>query len=260
MLARTGLRQCLAAAFVALGIIGPAACHAQTPQPGLHPLNEPCVSCHLAGADTTASDAEKLIASQEQLCGRCHASALQMGHPSGFTPPPGKIIPTGYPLDWKGEFTCSTCHKVHGSSPDKLRGAARGRSICFDCHRRAFFSNMRDGGASVVQSAHKSTPDTIKWQGVDSLSIQCMECHNTEINVPRQLVHQSLQGHSIGHDYANAERYGGYRPAAWLPKKILLPSGMVGCVSCHEGYTKNHGQIVNTNNGISLCYQCHEGK
>lgn len=249
----------LHATFAALVIFGSVACYAQTLQPSLHPLNEPCISCHLAGTNTTASNAERLVASQEQLCGRCHTDTLQLSHPSGFVPP-GKAIPAGYPLDWKGELTCSTCHKVHSNSPDKLRNAARGRNMCLDCHKKSFFNNMRDGGVSVVQSIHKIAPDTIKWQGVDFYSIQCMECHNNEssTNSASQLsTQQDLHTHSIGHDYANAERYGGYRPVAWLPKKILLPSGMVGCVSCHEGYTKNHGQIVNINNGVSLCYQCH---
>ncbi|TAN50389.1 MAG: hypothetical protein EPN21_09090, partial [Methylococcaceae bacterium] len=131
-LTQNGLQQCLAAAFAALAVFGSSACYAQTPQPGLHPLNEPCISCHLAGIDTTAANAEKLVASQEQLCGRCHDNTMQMSHPSGFAPAPGKTIPAAYPLDWKGELTCSTCHKVHSDAPDKLRNAARRRYMCFD--------------------------------------------------------------------------------------------------------------------------------
>ena len=120
----------------------------------MHPLGSACENCHLGGDRTTPDTASMLLTSQEQLYGQCHPDALQLSHPSGFAPPPGYTIPASYPLDWKGDLTCSTCHEVHGDLPGKLRGTARGRDFCIACHGQAFFDNMPDGGASLVQSGH----------------------------------------------------------------------------------------------------------
>lgn len=250
------------AAFAALAVLGFGAwLYAQESRPGLHPLNESCGSCHLAGIDTAANNAAMLIASQEQLCGRCHANALKMSHPSGFTPPSGKIIPPVYPLDWKGDLTCSTCHEVHSDLPGKLRGTATGRDMCLACHDRAFFDNMRDGGTSVMQLGHLGIPNSQNWQNLDPYSIQCMECHANrgDVNVDsNQILRHGSQNHPIGRSYAAAERYGGYRPAFLLPKKIPLPNGMVSCISCHEGYARNHGKVIASGNTTSLCFECHD--
>ena len=235
--------------------------YAQIFQPRLHPLDSGCESCHLAGADTTPDNAAMLIASQEQLCSKCHPNSLQLSHPSGFTPPPGKTIPASYPLDWKGDLTCSTCHEVHGDLPGKLRGTARARDMCLACHDQAFFDNMRDSGVSVVQSGHLGALNAQNWQTLDPYSIQCLECHGNsgDVNVdPNQILRHGSLNHPIGRSYAAAVRYGGYRPAIMLSKKILLPNGMVGCVSCHEGYSKTHGKVVTTNTGTSLCFECHD--
>ena len=250
------------AAFAALAVLGFGAwLYAQEPQLALHPFNESCGGCHLAGIDTVAGNAAMLIASQEQLCGRCHANTLQMSHPSGFTPPHGRTISADYPLDWKGDLTCSTCHEVHSDLPAKLRGTATGRDMCLACHDQAFFDNMRDGGTSVMQLGHLGISNLQNWQDIDHYSIQCMECHANrgDVNIDsNQILRHGSQNHPIGRRYAAAERYGGYKPASLLPKKILLPDGMVSCVSCHEGYTKNHGKVVATNSGVSLCFECHD--
>lgn len=250
------------AAFAALAVLGfGARLYAQMSQPSLHPLNESCESCHLQGADTTASNASMLIASQEKLCARCHAKTMQMSHPSGFAPRPGKAIPAGYPLDWKGDLTCSTCHKVHSNLPGKLRGTAIRRDMCLACHEQSFFDNMRDGGVSMMQSGHlRGAPNTQSWQTMDPYSLQCMECHadRGDIDIDsNQILHHGSQNHPIGRNYKAAARFGGYQPASMLPKNILLPNGLVSCVSCHEVYTKDHGKVVTTNSGVSLCHECH---
>lgn len=250
------------AALATLAVLGfGARLYAQMSSSSLHPLNESCGGCHLAGTDTTASNAKTLVASQEQLCAQCHANALQLSHPSGFTPPPGKIIPAVYPLDWKGDITCSTCHEVHSDLPGKLRGTATGRDMCIACHDQSFFDKMRDGGVSMLQSGHLlGTPNSQNWQNMDPYSLQCMECHgeNGDVDIDSsQIMRHGSQNHPIGRSYAAAARSGSYKPELLLSKKILLPNGMVSCVSCHEGYTKNHGKVVISNRGSSLCFECH---
>lgn len=250
------------AAFAATAVLGFATLlYAMVSKPSLHPLNESCAGCHMAGADTTTANASMLTASQEQLCGQCHANALKMSHPSGFTPPPGYTFPSDYPRDWKGDLTCSTCHEVHSDLPGKLRGTATGRDMCIACHGQAFFDNMRDGGASLMLSGHLGIPNAQNWQSLDPYSIQCMECHSNRGDVmvdSNMIVRHGSQNHPVGSSYAEAERYGGYKPASRLPKRIQLPNGMVSCVSCHETFTKNHGKVITTGNTTTLCFECHD--
>lgn len=251
----------IAVLFAVMAVLGSGSwLYAMVSKPNVHPLNGDCAGCHMAGADTTAANASMLISSQEQLCGDCHANALKMSHPSGFAPPPGMVIPPTYPLDWKGDLTCSTCHEVHSDLPGKMRGVLLGRELCMSCHDQAFFNNMRDGGESLV-SGHLGIPNSQNWQSLDPYSVQCMECHAIRGDVavdPNFVVRHGSQNHPVGKKYAEAESYGGYRPASMLSKKINLPNGMVSCVSCHETFTKNHGKVITTSNITTLCFECHD--
>ncbi len=229
-----------------------------------HPIGVACSTCHVAGADTHAENAHILVAAQEALCGRCHADAVRVSHPSGFRP--NRALPASYPVDWKGDLTCSTCHEVHGDTPGMLRGSKRGRPLCQSCHDKAFFDGMRDQGISLVQSGHLNLNMRQIMQELDAFSINCMGCHGqygddnaVTIDTRRIITHTSTSlNHPIGRSYDNARRFGGYRPQAMLSKKILLPNGRLSCVSCHEGYSKEHGRLVVSQPGTSLCLQCHD--
>ncbi len=215
----------------------------------------------MAGTDTTAANAAMLISSQEKLCGGCHANALKMSHPSGFTPPPGKAIPADYPLDWKGDLTCSTCHEVHSDLPGKMRGLLLGSQLCMTCHGQAFFDKMRDRGESLMLSGHLGMRNSQNWKNLDPYSVQCMECHISRGDVlvdPNMIVRHGPQNHPIGRNYAAAERFGGFKPVSMLSKKIQLPNGMVSCVSCHESFTRNHGKLITSGNITTLCFECHD--
>lgn len=250
------------AAFAVSAALGFAALlYAMVSNPGQHPLDEACAGCHMADVETTTGNASMLIASQEQLCGQCHANALKMSHPSGLTPPLSYIFPADYPRDWKGDLTCSTCHEVHSDLPGKLRGTLAGRDMCLACHGQAFFDAMRDGGESVMLSGHLGIADSQNWQTLDSYSVQCMECHSNRGDVqvdPNSVVRHGSQNHPVGRNYAEAELSGSYTPAAELPKTIQLPNGMVSCVSCHETFTKDHGKVITSGITKSLCFECHD--
>ena len=251
-------------AALLLGSGAPA--HARAAPQHLRPAA--CESCHLAGAGTAPDHAPALTASQEQLCGQCHPDSLQLGHPSGFVPSPGQKVAPAYPLDRQGSFTCSTCHEIHGGPHGKLRGTMRGREMCMACHDREFFERMADGGASLMPYGHLGVPDTRHWQGLDRYSIRCMECHADRgdqnhgedpiVLASNQILRHGSLNHSIGHNYAEAATFGGYRDIGSLSKKILLPNGMVSCVSCHQAYSKSHGELVTTLARSSLCFECHE--
>jgi predicted CXXCH cytochrome family protein len=224
-----------------------------------------CATCHLGGTEVNAAQAKKLVAAQEQLCVKCHQSAVKMSHPSGFAPQ--RALPAEYPLDWKGDLTCSTCHESHGSTAGLLRGTKRGKSFCLDCHEASFFSQMKDAGTSVVSSGHMPLrPATID---VDAHSLHCLGCHTTgsyagggTVNVGKNGIVRHASGaaaHPIGRVYRDVSRNGDYHPESQLAqKKILLSDGKISCISCHEVYKKEHGKLVITMDRSALCFGCHD--
>ncbi len=229
---------------------------------GRHLHGESCNSCHLTKDKVKPKNAHKLIATQEQLCGTCHSRATVASHPSGIIP--SMHTPKDLPLDWKGELTCSTCHEVHGARQGLLRNKLRGRKYCLSCHEKGFFSQMSD----MISTGHlDARPSEPGFAGIlDSFSIQCLGCHaeedgmmNVSVSAGGIVSHGSRNAtHPVGREYSKAELYGGFRPAAMLPKYIVLPDGMVSCISCHQGYTRDHGKLVQSNEGSLLCFQCHD--
>lgn len=224
-----------------------------------------CVACHLAGENTTAENAHQLLSSQERICGACHEDALRLSHASGFTPT--RILPAEYPVDWKGDVTCSTCHDIHIAKPGLLRGEKRGRDLCMSCHDTAFFAAMPDSGASIISNGHLDARSNKDKMGLDAFSIQCLGCHSTNADGgppvdidPQGLVRHAdgAVNHPVGANYETSSRYGGYRARARLSDAILLPDGRVGCISCHQGYTLKHGKLVIPNQGSGLCFECHD--
>lgn len=223
-----------------------------------------CGKCHLSDTSVSPGQARKLVASQEVICGSCHAKALKMSHPSGFTPR-GKL-PAEYPADWKGDLTCSTCHDVHGKHQGLLRGDKHGKTMCLSCHEPAFFDHMKDSGNSLQQTGHLSTAmASASPVEIDALSLQCMSCHDSQtdsagVRVGRTGIMRHSSGaanHPIGIRYPLFSSTNALRPRNMLPKVIVLPDGKISCVSCHEVYKQEHGKLVMSNQGSALCLQCH---
>lgn len=222
-----------------------------------------CASCHLAGSHVSAENAAMLLASQEVLCGKCHPKAIQISHPSGFTP---KSKPSAaYPLDWKGDLTCSTCHNIHSSEHGLIRGTQRGKALCLSCHDAKFFEKMRDGGISTLAGHLGSGSFDVSL--LDAYSTDCLSCHENNGNVKiatsvdkNGIVRHagSSTTHPIGASYNDAANSGGYRPMQMISKKIMFPNGKLSCVSCHQGYAKEHGKLVISNAGSALCFECHD--
>ncbi len=231
---------------------------------GGHLSDSRCSQCHLSD-QVTPDRAKSLLASQEKLCVSCHPKAIQLSHPSGFFP--NRLLPQTFPLDWKGELTCSSCHEIHGKKPGLMRSMARGGAFCHECHDDAFFNRMPDHGASMVASGHLDAREKQPAVNLDAYSLQCLGCHDEKgSNIPQvgldgsgvmRHIGTSLS-HPIGRLYANSISFGGYRPAANLPAVIVLPDGKIGCVSCHEGYSKKHGGLTVDNRGSALCLTCHD--
>jgi predicted CXXCH cytochrome family protein len=46
------------------------------------------------------------------------------------------------------------------------------------------------------------------------------------------------------------------RPAAGLPQEMEMPDGRVSCLSCHRGYSRQHGALAVELD--RLCVTCHD--
>ena len=223
-----------------------------------HLLSSQCDSCHLARGEITALNAGSLLDSQEILCADCHEREMRVSHPSGV--PGNSGIPEQFPLDWKGDLTCSSCHDIHSSRAGLPRTRVTGKSYCLMCHQESFFAAMTDGGISLVTSTHVASTDP----GIDDYSINCIDCHSEsgslggQVAVAGSLVrHSSGSGnHPIAVSYDQASSYGGYRQVSLIDDKVMLPDGLVSCVSCHEGYSQVHGRLVLPRG--DLCFECHD--
>ena len=222
-----------------------------------------CGTCHRSGQEVRPEQASKLVASQEALCAGCHPDSVRVSHPSGFAPK--AALPAEYPLDWKGDLTCSSCHQVHGTGHGLPRGGKRGKEMCLSCHHPGFFTNMKDAGGSIEQSGHLHPGIALGNIELDPYSLQCLGCHGGQagsegVSVGRNGIVRHASGsanHPIGRSYRKAFQSGGFHPENTLSKKILLPDGKVSCVSCHQAYKKDHGKLVLSNRGSALCFQCH---
>ncbi len=252
-----------AAVTIILAVFSATAFNQQSGGP--HIDQQPCESCHLAGDKTTDQDAALLTSDQKQLCLSCHPASVQASHPAGIKP--SMPLPDTYPADWKGDLNCSSCHWIHKNKHGAMRTEARGREFCTACHDDQFFARMADGGISLMTSAHLNQGQTLEQLGIDPFTAQCMSCHSDKgeingrpvsIGEDRIVRHQSGTNHPVSVDYEKAVRFGGYRRRQQLADFVLLPDGLVSCVSCHLGFSQDHGAVVTKMKGSDLCFQCHD--
>ena len=255
----------IAAILAGLALCATAWVHAAAGSRGGHLARADCGGCHLAGNDVDPARASKLVGSQEMLCTRCHERAVKIGHPTGFMPK--GPLPAEYPLDWKGELTCTTCHVPHGTEPGLLRGSKRARAMCLACHDRAFFSRMKDAGTSLVISGHLDIGSGRGTLDIDAHSLHCLGCHASShagggtVSIGRSGVLRHASGaapHPIGTYYRDALKKGDYHPEfALAQKNIMLSEGRISCLSCHEAYKREHGKLVVPMTRSALCLSCH---
>ncbi|MCB1914394.1 MAG: cytochrome c3 family protein [Rhodocyclaceae bacterium] len=256
----TGLRQ-----FAAAGLLATLALMVSADRQPADPLAAAaCDGCHVSSGAVEAATARVLHASQEKLCSDCHPRAAVASHPTGVRPSMQAVA--DYPLDWKGELTCSSCHDIHAQRHGQLRGDKRRREFCLACHDATFFQQMADGGRSLAVSGHL---ETIGLDGgsalLDPYTAQCMDCHGergdgtVEVTSSANSRHSgSGVNHPVGVEYAKASVFGGFRDRTALDRAIELPGGLVSCISCHSGYSGRHGAVRRTSRGGGLCLECHD--
>ncbi len=238
-----------------------------------HDFEGKCLDCHLV-EPTPGGDPGIFIVDITQMCTDCHQDTMDLSHPVDVLP--SMAVPRELPLDWKGEVTCVTCHPAHalGYGEFHMRSGATGQGFCVLCH-----DNLEDELHKVaIGTAHVSSYLGANYEAdqmevtLDALSIKCMSCHDAIFAV------DSLQGntvftkgafmhnigsiglsHPIGMSYYETKRKyrGAYRSVSELPPEIKLFGGVVGCGSCHNPYSKQHYDLVMSNEGSALCLGCH---
>jgi predicted CXXCH cytochrome family protein len=247
-----------------------------------HISKTPCNDCHLRDPlEMSEREAETrlFVNDIETVCIRCHTEVrLSMSHPTAVRP--SFSLPADMYLDWKGELTCTTCHYMHqdpavpyGAGNNKfLRRNSEGRAFCLECHQHDFLSNRSMGHALAQETAH-FTP-VPEWSDGEQLlagsSESCLSCHDGSLapvaqtqgpssGIWRHIGYSGRNSHPIGISYQLAfkkKKYG-YKASGDLPPSIQLPGGKVGCVSCHNIYSKNDHLLVMSNEGSRLCLTCH---
>ena len=233
-----------------------------------HNKSGDCSTCHLNDPQALLEPGESLLFTEDivQLCSTCHPNAITLSHPVGSVP--SSQVPAEYPLDWKGETTCTTCHFFHNEQyPAYMRSPLAGKDFCLQCHTMEFFTQMLDQGESLVE-AHLLTglEVAVELGYIDPISLDCLGCHDgvtaSEVSIsmgPGGAVLQSASSsHPIGTDYLAYTSVDTSVPSInELPSEILLVDGKVGCPTCHVPYGNVHGALVITQQGSKLCFTCH---
>jgi hypothetical protein len=128
--------------------------------------------------------------------------------------------------------------------------------------------------ASDSMNVFDSAVESIRFStNLDSFSLQCLSCHDDStgdglmnVNVSGELLHGGgSSGHPIGIDYAQAtsgRKSRSYNPESRISNDIKFPDGKLSCISCHQlsdstNETQQHGQLVMSNRGSALCFECH---
>jgi predicted CXXCH cytochrome family protein len=202
-------------------------------------------------------------------------------HPVHVVPSGNVTIPDGWPLDPNGAITCLTCHQavppLNGSSEPYLRDyeddTGDHAEFCMKCHT----TGGRSSGSMhwmAVRAAHPRNQGGGDWEvsgTLDSETRRCLGCHDgigaseagnpTPWNPGSGSLGDARRNHPVGVSYragARRAREVPLRPASLLPAEVRLPSGQVGCVSCHNLYAGDHNLLTVPIEGSALCFTCHQ--
>lgn len=251
--------------FLAFGML---AAYVSSQWSSYHAFTGRCQECHLGAPN---SEGRKMVFANDIsfLCLSCHNDVREVSHPVEMKPT--MDIPEEFPLDWKGEMTCDTCHTAHQAAHGRfrLRSPLLGEGFCKRCH-----TSLYEGEGmhrTAVETAHVGSRYTVSDVSIsiDTLSLKCLACHDASLakegSVGRvgagKFRHRADIGlsHPIGVSQIEARRkyYGAYRRAEDLPPEIKLFNGMVGCGSCHNPFSGGHSKLVMSNEESALCLSCH---
>lgn len=199
-------------------------------------------------------------------CRTCHLKLDEAkSHPIDLYP--NLSVPKDMPLI-EGRLTCVTCHFVHPKddtySSEKdyfLRRRVRGIFFCSICHELDKQKHIISG--NVHAGTYRVTDRLTR---IDSVSLECIECHDSYIKVPGSSLgagtwnHFNIEfNHPIGVSYKNisARDIRNYKPAGMLSSEVKLFDGKIGCGTCHNIYSGENYMLVINNRNSRLCFECH---
>lgn len=206
------------------------------------------------------------------LCTPCHSEAVKLSHPVDIKP--SMTLPEEFIPDRKGNLTCNSCHTTHekGYGMSHLRVPLESEAFCESCHKEILEGMPLSAGVSAHLGGGAERR-FISWgegEYLDELSIECLLCHDGSIAIDSvvdkpvragEYQHSNNIGlsHPVGvsHKKATEKYMGAYRKADNLPQEIRLFDGRVGCVSCHNPYSKMSNKLAMSNEGSALCLACH---
>jgi predicted CXXCH cytochrome family protein len=119
----------------------------------------------------------------------------------------------------------------------------------------------------VFENIHVGTyKETSRQARIDTMSLTCIECHDTYINEPVKFLgpgvwlHANARlNHPVGISYKkiSAKKFRDFQPSLLLSKKLKLFDGKIGCGTCHNIYSKEKFKLVRDNIKSGLCFECH---
>lgn len=236
------------------------------------------VVCAPAEAHAAAQPKPSIAAAER--CDTCHAGVEIGGHPIALAPRDA-TIPASWPLDDAGRLGCHTCHERCGREVPGaevlgrvrgLRGSASGTAFCVECHDgMGVFGDDRlldsatGGHAALIGRVHPAA-DSRAIGALDGTTRRCLACHDGTVASAAEYpiagaptIGERDRSHPIGITYPPRRGRGpdDYAQPAGLHPRMALPGGRVGCLACHDLYSRQDDLLVMSNRMSRLCLTCH---
>ena len=119
---------------------------------------------------------------------------------------------------------------------------------------RFFVSNFAICSIVLIHS-HFLCIAEASLSGINQYSSECLSCHE-DIFDSGSSSHSG--SHVVGVDYNElSARNEMLRPVYDLPPELILPNGIVACLTCHGSEPHEGQRLVINNRGSALCSACH---
>lgn len=185
-----------------------------------------CQSCHGPSADHIKASKNKpdllfngprKASAQEQSdnCQKCHKGGARS--------------------HWEGskhnsnDVSCTNCHQVHRTSPDKVLGKATQSEVCYVCHKTIRAQTLRIATHPIAEG-----------------KVACSDCHNTHGSVgPKLVKEESVRDTCFN---CHAEKRG--------PFLHQHAGAMDDCMNCHSPHGSTNFALLKSRQPW-LCQECH---